>query len=233
VGQVRLHRHHRPDLLAGRDQQRCVVGLGVEDRPHRVGDAARGVAVYVADAPRRLRVAVRHPDDDRLLEAEHVAEVLWKVTEHRQLGRAGVAEDRRHPPRPQKLEGGFPNRAHLILSLAAAGSPTLSRELLRTRVEPRLSTRHGPLPLDRLAECQCSLASGLRWPPAPSRQKRSTPASTVTSGAGGSSLPPGHSSPSAATATSRRPRSPPRPASPAGSSTTTSGPSASSTSRWS
>ena len=39
VGQVGLQRDLRPHLLAGGDQQRRVVGLGVEDRAHRVADA--------------------------------------------------------------------------------------------------------------------------------------------------------------------------------------------------
>ena len=39
VGQVGLQGDLRPRLLAGGDQQRRVVGLGVEDRPHRVADA--------------------------------------------------------------------------------------------------------------------------------------------------------------------------------------------------
>ena len=55
-----------------------------------------------AALPRGLRVAVGHADDDRFLQAEHVAEVVRKVAEERQLGRAGVAEDGRHPQLAQQ-----------------------------------------------------------------------------------------------------------------------------------
>ena len=78
VGEVRLQGDLRPHLLAGGDQQRRVVGLGVEDRAHRVADAGGGVEVDERGAARGLRVAVGHADDDRLLQAEHVAEVVGK-----------------------------------------------------------------------------------------------------------------------------------------------------------
>ena len=112
VRQVRLHRDVGPDLLAGRHQQRRMVRLGVEDRAHPVADARRGVQVDVGRAARGLRVAVGHPDRDGLLQPEHVAEVVGELGEHRQLGRAGVAEDRRHPVLPEELEGGLPDARH-------------------------------------------------------------------------------------------------------------------------
>jgi hypothetical protein len=104
VGEVGLHRDLGPDLLAGGDQQRRVVGLGVENRPHPVPHPRRRVQVDVGGQPRGLREAVGHPDRDRFLEAEVVAEVVGELGEHRQLGRPGVAEDRRHPPLPKELE---------------------------------------------------------------------------------------------------------------------------------
>ena len=109
-------------LLAGGDQQRRVVGLRVEDRAHRVADPRRRVEVDVRDAPGGLRVAVGHAHGDRLLEPEHVAEVRGEVGEHRQLGRAGVAEDRRHPVLAEKVEGGFANAGHEE-TLAQGGAP--------------------------------------------------------------------------------------------------------------
>ena len=112
VGQVGLHRHLGAHLLPGGDQQRRVVRLGVEDRPHGVADARRGVQVDVRGAPRSLRVAVGHPDRHRLLQAEHVAEVLGEVGQHRQLGRAGVAEDRRHAVLAEEVEGCFAHDRH-------------------------------------------------------------------------------------------------------------------------
>ena len=114
VGEVRLRRDVRAHLLAGGEQQRRLVGLGVEDRAHRVAQARRGVQVGVGHAARRLRVAVGHPHDHRLLQAEDVPEVLGEAREHRQLGRARVAEDGRHPPRAEEVEGGVADGRHAL-----------------------------------------------------------------------------------------------------------------------
>jgi hypothetical protein len=81
-----------------------MVRLGVEDSAHRVADARSGVQVDERRPARGLGVAVGHPDDDRLLEAEHVREVLGEVGEHRQLGRTRVAEHRRHPAGAEEVE---------------------------------------------------------------------------------------------------------------------------------
>jgi hypothetical protein len=112
VGQVGLHRDVGANLLAGRHDEGRMVRLGVEDRAHPVADPRRGVQVDVRRAARCLRVAVGHPDRHGLLEPEHVAEVIGELGEHRQLGRAGVAEDRRHPVLPEELEGDLANGAH-------------------------------------------------------------------------------------------------------------------------
>ena len=89
-----------------------MVGLRVEDRPHRVADPRRGVEVGDRGAAGGLRVAVGHPDHDRLVQAEDVAEVGGEVGEHRQLGRAGVAEDRRHPLGTEEVEAGVAHGRH-------------------------------------------------------------------------------------------------------------------------
>jgi hypothetical protein len=59
-----------------------------------------------------LRKAVGHPDHHGLLQAEDVIEVIREVSEHRQLGRARVAEDRRHSPGPEELERGVAHGGH-------------------------------------------------------------------------------------------------------------------------
>ena len=46
--------------------------------------------------PLALGEPLGHPEHRRLLQAQHVAEILREVLEERQLRRAGVAEDRRH-----------------------------------------------------------------------------------------------------------------------------------------
>ncbi len=112
VGQVGLDRDLRPDLLAGRDHQRRLVGLGVEDAADRVADAWGGVQVDVRRAAGGLGEAVGHPDDDQLLQAQDVGEILREVGQHRQLGRTRVAEDRRHPVGAEQLECGVTHARH-------------------------------------------------------------------------------------------------------------------------
>jgi hypothetical protein len=112
VGQVRLDRDLRAHLLAGGDDERRLVRLGVEDPADGVADARCGVEVDVCRAARRLRVAVGHADDDQLLEAEDVGEVLREVAQHRQLSRARVAEDRRHPVGPEQVERRLTHSRH-------------------------------------------------------------------------------------------------------------------------
>ena len=109
VGQVGLHRHHRAHLLPCGDHERRLVRLGVEDRADGVAHAGCGVEVDERRLAARLGVSVGHADDRRLLQAEHVVEVARVLGEHRQLGRAGVAEHRRHAALTQQLEGGLAN----------------------------------------------------------------------------------------------------------------------------
>ncbi|MNT46951.1 hypothetical protein D3C72_1836270 [compost metagenome] len=45
---------------------------------------------------RGLRIAVRHAHHTGFLQAQHVAEVVGKATEHGQFGGSGVGEHRRH-----------------------------------------------------------------------------------------------------------------------------------------
>jgi hypothetical protein len=112
VGEQRLERHQRPGLLTRGDHERRLVGLGGEDRPHRVADPRSGVEVHERGAAARLRVAVGDADRHSLVEPEHVAEVAGEVGQERQLGRPRVAEHRRHPPRAQHLEGGLADGRH-------------------------------------------------------------------------------------------------------------------------
>ena len=112
VGQVGVHRHLGADLLARGDEQRRLVRLRVEERPHRVAHPGRGVQVDVGDPARGLGVPVGHPDHNGLLQPEHVAKVVGELRQHRQLGRAGVAEDRRHPVLAKELEGRLADGGH-------------------------------------------------------------------------------------------------------------------------
>ena len=112
VGQQRLQRHQRARLLAGGDHQRRLVGLGGEQRAHRVADAGRGVQVHERGPPARLRVAVGDPDRDALVQPEDVAEVAGELLEERELGRPGVAEHRGHPLLAQEVVGRLAHRRH-------------------------------------------------------------------------------------------------------------------------
>lgn len=92
-----LERKYGARLLASGDHERCLILVGGEDAAERVADADGGVQIDQSGLAAGLREAVGHGDHDRFLQAEHVAEVLWKVAEHGQLGRTRVAEDGRHP----------------------------------------------------------------------------------------------------------------------------------------
>jgi hypothetical protein len=75
----------------------------------------------MADADRRMQVderrilgrggiAVRHADDHRFLQAEHIFKVGREVQKERQLRRAGIAEDPSHAKGAQQLQGCVPDR---------------------------------------------------------------------------------------------------------------------------
>ena len=105
IGQQRLHRDQRTHLLAGGHEQRRLVGTGAEDRADAIADAGRCVEVDVGDPTARLGEAVSHTHGHGLMQSQDVAEVRGQGAQHRQLGRAWVAEDRRHPVRAEELEG--------------------------------------------------------------------------------------------------------------------------------
>ena len=92
-----LERKYGARLLASGDHERRLILVGGEDAAERVADADGGVQIDQSGLAAGLREAVGHGDHDRFLQAEHVAEVLWKVAEHGQLGRTRVAEDGRNP----------------------------------------------------------------------------------------------------------------------------------------
>ena len=112
VGQVRLHRDLGANLLADRDHHRRVVGLRVEERADRVAEARSGVEVDQGRLSGDLGVTVGHAHHGRLLQAQHVLEVIGVIGQHRQLGRARVTEDRGHPQLAEKVEGRFANGRH-------------------------------------------------------------------------------------------------------------------------
>jgi hypothetical protein len=70
----------------------------------------RGVQIHEPGVAGRLSVAVRHADDDGLLQPEHITEVRRKIPKQRQLGRARVAENRRHAKRAEQAQDGVAHR---------------------------------------------------------------------------------------------------------------------------
>ena len=79
------------------------------------GLKARAPALAVASADHYVPSSSRVLADQlvlRLLQPEHVVDVAREVPEHRQLGRARVAEHGAHPMPAQQLEGGLTDGRH-------------------------------------------------------------------------------------------------------------------------
>jgi len=85
----------------------------------------------------RLRIAVGHADHHGLLQAKDVAEVVGKVAEHRQFGRARVAEDGSHAEAAQKIEGGVAHGDKRERGAGHAASPYSSRQVWEPPALPR------------------------------------------------------------------------------------------------
>jgi hypothetical protein len=96
--------------LAGDDHQRSLVFVGGEHRTQGVTETGGGVQVDQAGVAGRLRIAIRHADRHHLLKGQHITEIGGKIAEHRQFGRAGVAEDRRRAEGAKQVEHRFPHR---------------------------------------------------------------------------------------------------------------------------
>src|SRR5579871_387154 len=63
------------------------------DVAERIADARARMQIDETRVARRLRIAVGHADHGRLLQAEHIVDVVGPVREERQFGRARIAED--------------------------------------------------------------------------------------------------------------------------------------------
>ena len=73
-------------LLPGGHDQRRAVGPGVGEAADRVAEPGRGVQVHERRTARGLRVPVGHADHGRLLEREHVVEVVGRRRARRSAG---------------------------------------------------------------------------------------------------------------------------------------------------
>jgi hypothetical protein len=140
VSQVGFQLGVLPRLLAGGDDHRHVPGLGVDQVPHRVAGARRGVQVHQRRLASGLRVAVRHPDRRALLQRQDVAEVIGHVAQQRQLVGAGVPEDGGDPVGAQHLVESVPYVHERVPPIHSAG-PVILRVLIVSIVsglKPRL-----------------------------------------------------------------------------------------------
>ena len=81
-------------VLAGSDEQRRARLLRVVQHAHGVTEARCDMEIDDGELARRLRVAVGHCQDRRLLQAEDVAQTGFdgQRIHQRQLGGAGIAE---------------------------------------------------------------------------------------------------------------------------------------------
>ncbi len=82
-------------VLTGGDEDRRARLLRVVEHAHGVAEAGRDVEIDHRELAGRLRIAVRHADDGRLLQAEHVAQLVVdrERVHQRQFGGAGIAEN--------------------------------------------------------------------------------------------------------------------------------------------
>ena len=97
-----------------------------EDVAERMPDADRGMQIHQRRIARGLSEAIRHAHGDGFLQAEHVAKVVGKAAEHRQLGRARVAEDGGQAEGPQQPENGFAHRDLRLLARRGWRPPSLA-----------------------------------------------------------------------------------------------------------
>ncbi len=133
----RVVRQDRAGLLPRCYDQRGVVLVRGEQVAERVAGAGRAVQVDQRRALRGPRVAVGHAHHHRLVEPHHVGK--RQRLEHRQLGRAGIAEQAIDPEVLEHAEGGFSDGRH---ALALRAGPPRSATLRR----PRLRRARGRAP---------------------------------------------------------------------------------------
>ena len=104
VEQERVVRQERARLLAGHDHERGAVAVRRVDGAERIAEARGRMQVHELGGAGDLGVAVGHAHHARLLQAQHVGEVGRQVHEHRDLGRARIAEDAGHAVPAQEVE---------------------------------------------------------------------------------------------------------------------------------
>ena len=88
------------------------VAEGGEQVAERMAGAAALCRLTSAGLPRRAGKTVGHRHHHRFLERRARSGIVREALEHRQLGRAGIAEDRRHSEVAEQSENGVPDVGH-------------------------------------------------------------------------------------------------------------------------
>ena len=106
-GEERLERDLPAVLLADDDHERGTAVACVGDRVDRVAETGGRMQIDERGLAPGERVAGRHPHHRPLVEPEDEPDVRRKIGQERDLGRAGIAEDRRHPVPAHDVERGI------------------------------------------------------------------------------------------------------------------------------
>ena len=106
-GQKRLERDLAAVLLADDDHKRGAAVARVGDRVDRVAETGGRVQIDERGLAAGKCVAGRHPDHGSFVQAEHEPDVGRQIGQKRDLGRAGIAEDRRQSVAAHDIEGGI------------------------------------------------------------------------------------------------------------------------------
>ncbi len=81
-------------LLPRRNQQRRLILVRREDAAQRMADADGRMQIDEGGVVSCRSIAIGHGDHHRLLQSQHVAEIVRKIAKHRQFGGTGIAENR-------------------------------------------------------------------------------------------------------------------------------------------
>src|SRR5262249_49514261 len=120
-------------LLPGRDEERSVRLFSVIEHAERIAEAGRGMEANGCEAPRGLRIAVRHAHDAGFLQSQYEANprVGGERVHQMQFSRARIAKDATDPLLDKKLKQGLLacHFRHYLLSFRdlKPGRPAISR----------------------------------------------------------------------------------------------------------
>jgi hypothetical protein len=103
---------HFTGLLAGRQDQRCLVLIGGHDTAHGIAKAGAGMEVHDHRLAQALGKTVGDTDHAGFLQRQHIVEVGRKVFQESLFGRARVADDGGQPELAKQIESDVLDGAH-------------------------------------------------------------------------------------------------------------------------